>query len=250
MIKKEYLVGDKVRIYCGDSRDLSEINDASVFLTVTSPPYFVGKEYERYLPDLDSYLEMLQAVWEQVYLKTMEGGRLVVNIAHTPKLDMPSILSVQLYQMGWNFNENIVWEKPSFNPRFGSFVQNCYSTYYLPNLIHEHILVFSKGHPKKVRETKLDLEWAKQWRNDIWFIKPETRDIGHEAPFPLELPETIILLYSSEKDTVLDPFIGSGTTALACMKNNRSCIGYEKDLKYFELTENRIKDELKRVENN
>lgn len=235
---------EQLKVYCKDARDMSEVLNKSVDLTVTSPPYFVGKDYEKYLSSLDDYLSLLASVWEQVAQKTKSGGRLVVNIAHSSKYDTPSLVSTQLFQMGWTFIDNIVWEKPSFSPRFGSFVQNPYSTYYVPNTIHERILVFSKGQPNKERKEQLDIEWAKAYRNDIWEIKPQTKDIGHEAPYPVALVEPIILFYSNSGDTILDPFIGSGTTAIACLKNGRKCIGYELEQKYCSLTWSRVKQEL------
>lgn len=235
---------DWLTVYNKDARDMSEVKDLSISLTITSPPYFVGKEYEKYLTTLDQYLDMLGAVWEQVARKTKSGGRLVVVIAHSSKYDTPSLVSTQLFQLGWTFLENMIWVKPSFSPRFGSFVQNPYSTYFVPNTIHENLLVFSKGEPNKERKDKLDIEWAKTYRNDVWEMRPETKKVGHEAPYPAALIEPLVLLYSSKGDTILDPFIGSGTTAIACLKHKRKCIGYELEGKYCELTWQRVRDEL------
>jgi len=228
-------------LFHGDSRKLDLFGIKNIDLTVTSPPYFVGKQYEEYIKSFKKYFELLKLCFTQVIECTKEGGVVAVNIAHNPKVDTSSYLSVLLSSVGWEFREHIIWQKPSFSPRFGSFVQNPYSTYYKPNLIHEDILIYSKGEVVKRRENKIDIDWAKKYRNDIWEEKAQTKNVGHEAPYPVELVIPIIVLYSCEEDTVLDPFIGSGTTAIAATKLNRKCIGVELEEKYCKLTVERYR---------
>ncbi len=115
--------------------------------------------------------------------------------------------------------------------------------------VHEYILIFSKGDYKRSRnkeekEIKLDTiakEDFIEWTKSIWTFRAESaKKIGHPAPFPIDLPYRLIQLYSFETDIILDPFMGSGTTAIAALKSNRSFVGFEINSEYVALANHRI----------
>ena len=110
--------------------------------------------------------------------------------------------------------------------------------------VHEYILVFSKGDYKRDRQQKentISKEQFMEWTKAIWTMNAESaRRIGHPAPFPEELPNRLIQLYSFKGDIILDPFMGSGTTALSAMKSDRNYVGYDISEEYIALTERRL----------
>ena len=110
--------------------------------------------------------------------------------------------------------------------------------------VHEYILIFSKGDYKRNvqgKENTITKEQFMEWTKSIWTMNPESaKKVNHPAPFPEELPYRLIQLYSFKNDIILDPFIGSGTTAIASIKSERQFIGYEICEEYKQITENRI----------
>jgi len=238
---KPYYEDKWATIYCKDSRDMSEIKDGIIDLTITSPPYFVGKDYEAYLRTFREFLAMLDKCWQEVTRKTILGGLLVIDIAHNAHVDTPSFVSMQLANIGWRFRDKIIWEKPdAASPRFGLFVQNPFSTWYYPNQTYEHLLIYSNGQANRAKINSISLEYAKKFRGDIWKINAQTNS-EHEAPFPEDLIVPLITFYSNPKDLILDPFLGSGTTAWCAKKLGRKCIGYEIKEEYCEMAANRCR---------
>jgi len=147
-------------------------------------------------------------------------------------------------KIGFNMRGEIIWNKAasaSPSTAWGSFMS---ASNPILRDIHEYILIFSKGDYKreaKGKKNTITKEQFMEWTKSIWTMKAESaRRIGHPAPFPEELPYRLIQLYSLKDDIILDPFIGSGTTALVALKNERKYIGYEIDKKYVKLAENRI----------
>lgn len=227
---------------------MSEVRDKTIDLTITSPPYFVGKDYETYIQTFRDYLSLLNKCWQEVTAKTMLGGHLIVNIAHTASVDTPSFVSIQLAEIGWRFRDKIIWEKPdAASPRFGIFVQNPFSTWYYPNHTYEHLLIYSNGRANRTRMTQVPLEYAKKFRGDIWRINAETNS-KHEAPYPEGLIKPLITFYSNPKDVILDPFLGSGTTAWCAKKLGRESIGYEIKEQYCEIAANRCRQTVMELE--
>ena len=115
--------------------------------------------------------------------------------------------------------------------------------------VHEYILIFSKGNykrerdkeEKELRKDNITKEEFIEWTKSVWTMNTESaKRIGHPAPFPEELPNRLIKLFSFTNDIVLDPFMGSGTTAIAAIKNNRNFVGYEINEEYINLANNRI----------
>ncbi len=256
-------------IYCADCRALRAVDDGSVQLIVTSPPYNVGKEYAQHRDamELREYLAFLNDVWQECARVLCPGGRLAVNIANTgrkPYLPLNAYIAQQLIDLGLLMRGEIIWDKgPSvgISTAWGSFARASNPTL---RDVHEYILVFCKESYKleqtSGKESGIEnlefVEWTKSvwrspqeqiadsekslWRFDTLSKKRDRNAPDHPAPFPLDLPLRLILLYTNIGDVVLDPFMGSGTTALAAKMTQRHYVGYEIDPKYCRIAEERI----------
>ena len=247
---------------------MRELPDDSVSLTVTSPPYFNARDYSVY-DCYSTYLESLQSVFSEVHRVTGEGRFLCVNIspvieeracrqAQSKRYPIPFDLHGRLDAIGWDFLEDIIWRKPegSAGNRNATFYQNREPLAYKPNLVTEYLLVYRKRTPRLIdwnmrrvefqtrQESKIEGEYP---RSNVWDISPE-RNSKHPAVFPLEIPARLIAFYSYKGETVLDPFLGSGTTGVACVNTGRNFIGMEKDAGYFAFATARI-EEARRKQN-
>jgi len=233
------------------SEYMVDIPDNSVHLMVTSPPYNVTKEYDEDLT-LAEYLAFLERVFKEVYRVLVPGGRACVNIANLgrkPYLPLTSFVTQIMIDMGFLMRGEIIWDKAASSG--GSTAWGSWKSASNPILrdVHEYILVFSKGDykrhltkaEKEIKKNTIERDDFLDWTKTIWqFPTVSAKRIGHPAPFPEELPHRLIQLYSFETDIILDPFIGSGTTAIAAKKNGRKYIGYDVVEEYLELAENRI----------
>ena len=254
----------KDALFVQDSRDLSFLPDNCVALVVTSPPYFVGKEYEEsirggHIPGTYlEYLEMLKDVFAECYRVLEPGGRIAVNVANLGRKPYRSLsadlVTILQDELGFLMRGEILWIKGK--GANGSCAWGSYQSASNPVLrdVTERIVVGSKGsfsrvHPTKTRQ-KLGLPYldsisGEEFRSltlDTWYFPPESaKRVGHPAPFPIELPRRLIELNTYVGDVVLDPFMGAGQTALACLKTNRHYVGIEIDADYVELAEGRIK---------
>lgn len=238
-------------VFCKSSVDMSgELPDNSVHLVITSPPYNVSKDYDDNL-SLDEYFELLRNVFSECYRVLVNGGRCCVNIANVgrkPYIPLEAYLTNILNEMGFNYRGQIIWDKgnsANIGCSWGSWQSASNPTL---RDVHEYILVFSKGDLKRTDkgESTISKEEFLEYTKSIWqFNTVSAKKIGHPAPFPIELPERLIKLYSYKDDIVLDPFLGSGTTAVAAIKNNRHYIGYELNEEYVELSKKRI-DEIRK----
>lgn len=236
----------------GTSEDMSIIPDNSLHLMVTSPPYNVSKEYDNDL-SLKEYLDLLHRVFSEVYRVLVNGGRAFVNVANLgrkPYIPLSSYVVDMMQEIGYNMRGEIIWNKGS--SASSSCAWGSWQSASNPTLrdAHEYILVFSKGdyrreRTKAERETKRDTITKDdfiEWTRSIWTMKAESaRRIGHPAPFPEELPRWLIQLYSFTDDIVLDPFMGSGTTAVAAVKNGRRYVGFDVSAEYVALAQGQIK---------
>ena len=235
---KPYYEDEWVTIYHGDCREILPTLP-KVDLVLTSPPYYVGKDYEKYLATIDDYWELLRDCFKKTKKLLKDGRQIIVNIAHDSQKDTPAFVSVMLHEIGFKFNDNIIWEKPDgASPRFGSLVKNPFATWYLPNQTHENLLVYSNGDARRDRITPLDINYALKFRGDVWRLRSQTNS-KHEAPFPERLIAPPITFYTNHGDLILDPFLGSGTTAYCAKKLNRKCIGIEIEEKYCEIAAQR-----------
>lgn len=222
-------------LFNADSRHLSDFIDKnSIDLVVTSPPYSIGKDYEKGV-SWDSHLDMIDDVLGELKKVVREGGVICWNISSRPGFNT-AIYHANVLEKHFSFLDTIVWEKvTASSPRFGNFVQ--YKTYY-PNNTHEFVYIYSNG--KFNCKSDASLEYALKFRNDVWKLRPENRDLGHPVPFPESLVESIIRLYSSEGDNVLDPFCGSGTTMKVARDFDRNSYGVEIDPKYCKVIRDRV----------
>ncbi|HEY3398565.1 MAG TPA: site-specific DNA-methyltransferase [Armatimonadota bacterium] len=239
------------RLYLADSRRLPELADDSVHLVVTSPPYWCLKDYAHpgqigyeqpyaeYLGDLRQVLAECLRVLQpgcraavnlgDQYLRATEHGRYRVQ-------PIPADLTVAGRELGFDFMGQILWRKISTTQTSGGGAWMG-STYYPRDgqitYEHEYILLFRKPGrgPRPTLEQKersrLTKEERSAWFRGVWDDLPPTRQEGHVAMFPLELPRRIIRMYSFWGETVLDPFAGSGTTLAAAEQEGRQGVGYE-----------------------
>lgn len=230
----------------GSSENMKEIPDNSVHLMITSPPYNVSKEYDEDL-SLEEYLTMLKNVFEETYRVLVNGGRACINVANLgrkPYIPLSDYISHMMMDIGFNMRGEILWNKAaSASP---STAWGSWQSAANPILrdVHEYILVFSKGDYKREKgkkENTIEREQFMEWTKSIWTMKAESaKRIGHPAPFPEELPFRLIQLYSFKGDVVLDPFMGSGTTAVSALKSDRKFIGYDVSEDYIKLAKKRI----------
>ena len=236
-------------IFCHSAEAMTELPDCSVHLMVTSPPYNVGKDYDEDL-SLDEYLSFLERVWKETWRVLVPGGRMCINVANLgrkPYLPLHAFVTEQAVRLGFLMRGELIWNKAgSASP---STAWGSWKSAGNPTLrdVHEYILVFCKEtfkrqNPEK-RLSTISGEEFMEYNKSIWtFAAEPARKIGHPAPFPVELPRRLIQLYTFENEIVLDPFMGSGQSAIAAVKSNRRYVGYEIDEKYATLAQLRILD--------
>ncbi|MBR5787656.1 MAG: site-specific DNA-methyltransferase [Muribaculaceae bacterium] len=232
------------KIFVHSSEFMSEIPDNSIHLMITSPPYNVTKEYDQDLT-LNQYLELMRTVLMEVYRVLINGGRACVNIANVgrkPYIPLADYISRIMLEIGFNYRGQIIWDKAA--SAGGSCAWGSWQSASNPSLrdVHEYILVFSKGDLKRKKgEDTIARDDFLEWTKSIWKMNTESaRRVKHPAPFPLELPHRLINLYSFKDDIVLDPFMGSGTTAVAALMNGRHYVGYELNEEYANIARGRI----------
>ncbi len=254
------------RVILGDSRQMPEIANESVHLVVTSPPYANLKEYEpgnpSQLGDIDDYekfLDELDKVWEECARILLPGGRICcvvgdVNVARSNGgrhyvLPLAADIRVRARRLGLDHLQGITWYKVA-----NIKLEASKSSRYLgkPNLPGgiikndtEHIIFLRKpGYrsPSGAMEAAsfIPTDDYVRWFRSIWDDIPGASLKNHPAPFPIEIPSRLIRMFSFEGDTVVDPFLGTGTTTLAAMKWGRSSIGYEVEPDYVSLVKRRL----------
>ncbi len=243
-IPSEYLN----KILHKSSEDMSELPDSSVHLMVTSPPYNVGKEYDKDYT-LEEYRSFLRKVWKEVYRVLVPGGRACINVANVgrkPYIPLHALIIEDMLDIGFLMRGEIIWNKEA--TAGSSTAWGSWQSASNPTLrdVHEYILVFSKQtfkrqNPEK-RQSTISRDEFLEYTKSVWHIPTvSAKKIGHPAPFPVELPYRCIQLYTFEREVVLDPFMGSGQTGIAALKSNRFFIGYEIESDYVELAKKRIK---------
>ncbi|MFX0013890.1 MAG: DNA-methyltransferase [Promethearchaeota archaeon] len=239
------------KIFHSSSELMEELPDTSVHLMITSPPYNVGKEYDNNYT-LVEYLELLKRVFIEVKRVLVPGGRACINIANLgrkPYIPLHSFLIDIMFELEFLMRGEIIWDKSASagaSTAWGSWMSPTN-----PSLrdVHEYILVFSKdtyNREKSNRKSTITRDEFLELTKSIWKFPTESaKRIGHPAPFPIELPYRLIQLYTHNNEIILDPFIGSGQTAIAAIKADRQYIGYEVEKEYVELAENRIAEFIK-----
>jgi site-specific DNA-methyltransferase (adenine-specific) len=252
------------RVIIGDSRDMREVADESVDLAITSPPYWSIKDYEHpgqigYRQDYEEYLESLRQVMAEVLRALRPGCRFALNIGDQYLRasehgryriqPIPADLTRAGIDLGFDFMGSIIWKKISTTKTSGGG-QLMGSIYYPRDgqitYEHEYILLFRKQGkwrrpPKDVQErSKLTKEERLKWFRGVWEDVAPDRQRGHVAMFPVELPRRLIKMYSFCGETVLDPFLGSGTTSLAAALEGRNSVGYEINPEFEELIRKKL----------
>jgi len=254
----------------GDARDLAELPQNSVHLVLTSPPYWTLKEYRKsegqlgHVKDYDRFLDELDKVWSHCHRVLVPGGRLVIVVGdvclsrrenggrHTV---VPLHASIQEHcrRLGFDNLSPIIWYKISnaaYEVENGSgFLGKPYEPNGVIKNDIEFILMERKpgGYRTPDLSTKvlslISSENHKKWFQQIWagITGASTRE--HPAPYPVELAERLIRMFSFVGDTVLDPFLGTGTTTVAASKWGRNSVGFEVDSHYLRLAEKRIEGE-------
>ena len=235
-------------IFCKSSENMEELPENSIHLMVTSPPYNVGKEYDEDFT-LEEYLEFLKRIWKEVYRVLVPGGRACINIANLgrkPYIPLHTFIVKDMFKLGFLMRGEIIWNKASSSSpstAWGSWLSPANPTL---RDIHEYILVFSKGMFSRrninKRKSTISKEEFLEFTKSVWTFPAEpAHKVGHPAPFPVELPYRLIQLYTYEGEVVLDPFIGSGQTAIAAIKTRRHYIGYDIEKEYVKLARRRIR---------
>ena len=260
------------RIHLGDSRRMDAILPNSVALVVTSPPYFVGKEYEEAVGEGDvpgsylEYLDLLTDVFAECKRVLEPGGRIAVNVANLGRKPYRSlsadVIGILQDRLGLLLRGEIIWVKG--HAASGSCAWGSYGSPVNPVLrdLSERIVVASKGRFDRAKPTRkrgrgksasgpnVNKDDFLDYTTDVWDFPPESaRRVNHPAPFPVELPQRLIELYTfrDEHEVVLDPFAGSGSTAIAAVRSGRRFVGYELDPRYQERAEKRVADERMRL---
>ena len=234
--------------FCKSSEKMDDLPDRCVHLMVTSPPYNVGKEYDKDL-SMTEYLELIEKVMAETHRVLVDGGRACVNVANIgrkPYIPLHAYIIQIAARIGFFMRGEIIWDKgmSGSSTAWGSWMSP--SNPILRDT-HEYILVFQKPPFRRKRYderkptiTREDfLEHTKStWR----FPSASAREAGHPAPFPTELPRRLIELYTFPGDVVLDPFMGTGATALASWEYNRIFVGYDIEQKYVDIAKSRLKE--------
>jgi len=255
------------RLFCGDSRDMGALPDGSVALVVTSPPYFAGKEYEIALGEghvpatyLD-YLTMLTDVFAECVRVLEPGGRIAVNVANLGRRPYRSlaadVVGILQDRLGLLLRGEIVWVKArgaTGSCAWGSF---CSPANPVLRDLTERVVLASKGRFDRARspaqraaaglpaEATLTKDEFLEATTDVWHLPAEqARRVSHPAPFPVSLPERLIHLFTYRDDVVLDPFCGSGSTAVAAVRTGRHYLGFDTDPAYLAVAAARIEAAL------
>lgn len=266
MDKIDILETDNAKVYFKNSTNMSELEDGSVNLIITSPPYWTLKDYENQdqiglgSSSYDFYINELNKVWKECVRVLAPDGKICINImpflltgkaARFKRRETRLVLgdiekfmdqTLEMYQYGL-----YIWDKRKI-ARFSSFGSYPYPPNIFTTYPYEWITVFSKEgkRPKVTKEIKekskiTTEEWQKWAINSIWEMQPASaKREKHPAPFPDELPRRLIKLHSFYGDTVLDPFLGTGTTAKVSLELGRKAIGYELNKEYKPLIKNKL----------
>lgn len=242
-------------VVCGDARDMRDVPDNSVHLMVTSPPYNASKSYDDDLA-LSEYLDLLRGVFDECYRVLVPGGRACINIANLgrkPYIPLSSFINQVMIEIGFLPRGEVIWNKAAsagVSCAWGSWKSASNPTL---RDVHEYILIFSKGKYKMPRsraekadgrEDTIGKQEFIDWTKSVWtFPTVSAKRVGHPAPFPVELPRRCIELYSFSGDVILDPFGGSGQTAIAAKESGRDFLLFDISEEYCDLARQRIPHE-------
>ena len=264
-------------IFKHNAEDLSFLDDESVDLTITSPPYWNAIDYDLHAKhgtqkwyrtrkysqgfgDYKNYLDWLDRIFGQLLPKTKRGGfcsvvigTVLLNGKHYP---LPFNFITRMVGQGWDFHQDIIWHKVTGGvKRAGSFIQHPFPGYYYPNIMTEYILIFRRpGKPIYSQKTEAEKEDARveidelfkmELANNVWHIPPvPPGTIKHPCPFPEEIPYRLVRLYSYPNDLVFDPFLGSGQTIKVAHRLGRRYVGIDLEEEYIRYAKSRLQEPL------
>jgi len=241
-----YYQDEWVTIYLGDCRGiLPQLPDKSIDLVLTSPPYNVGKEYELDI-SRDKYKDLLTEALYSLHLKLRDDGRVCWNVANTMGLGdlVFSPLHISLNALAvtlFRLRDIVVWNQLNSgnDTAWGSYCSA--SAPWLRHQCESIIIAYKDIWKKEIKgiSTITPAQFMK-WTVDLWSMSCASNS-KHPTPFCEELAVRCLLLYSYQSDLILDPFLGSGTTAYCAKKLNRKCIGIEIEEKYCEIAANRCR---------
>jgi len=276
------------RIIFGNSRDMGEIPSRSIHLVVTSPPYYNAPfDYPGLFKSYEEYLELIRSIAKELH-RVLADGRIACFVTQDVRVEgtlypiCSDIIKIMIEE-GFKYRDKIIWRKPEgyirISRRSGILVQHPYPMYFHPDNIYEEIIIFQKGNfnysyvksmsDEVLEESKIDVELfnREKWYLTVWDITNVLPLRGRLeegiAAFPEEIPRRLIKLFSFKGETVLDPFLGSGTTMKVAKELGRNSYGYEIDLElkdiilekvgYWQTTltgdtiEYKIRDDAKRL---
>jgi DNA modification methylase len=261
----------RARLYVGDAREvLARLPEASVHLAITSPPYWTLKRYEDvpgqmgHIEDYEAFLDELDRVWREVFRLLVPGGRLIIvvgDVAVARKrfgrhlvFPLHADIQVRCRKLGFDNLNPIIWHKKTNATleadRPGFFLGKPYEPGAIIKTEIEYILMqrkpggYRKPTPEQREKSRIPKEDFARFFRQIWDDIPGETTKEHPAPFPLELAERLVRMFSFVGDVVLDPFAGTGTTLLAALKWGREAIGVELVPRYAKLAEERLAREL------
>ncbi len=257
------MITTKHTIIIGDSREMKEVADKSVHLIITSPPYWQLKDYGTknqigFNDSYEDYINNLNLVWNECFRVLHDGCRLCINIgdqfARSVYYGRYKIIPIRTEiikfceSIGFDYMGAIIWQKPTtMNTTGGATIMGSfpYPRNGIIKIDYEFILIFKKpGNPPKAskelkEKSKLSKEEWNEYFSGHWNFNGE-KQTKHLAMFPEELPKRLIKMFSFVGDTVLDPFLGSGTTTLAAKNLNRNSIGYEINSQFLPFIKEKI----------
>jgi DNA modification methylase len=237
----------KVLVYNEDCKDtLNRLDDNSIDLVITSPPYLNAREYSQY-SSIQDYMSQMEDIFKLIFDKLKLSKMCVVNISpvlvpresrnkQSYRIPLPFYYVPMMENLGFEFLEDIIWVKPdgAVPNRNANFYKNRKPLSYKPNIVTEYILVFKKSAPFLIEEIFKDGSLVSDGyeRTNVWNINPKTNS-WHPAPFPDELADKLIRYYSYEEDLVYDPFSGSGTVGVVSQRLNRNALLSELNSDYY-----------------
>lgn len=256
------------RLIFGDSESMKELEDKSIHLVITSPPYFNAPfDYPDLFENYNCYLEKMRKVAKEIK-RVIAEGRIVCIVCDDTlikgkKYSVVADLTKIYIDEGFNYRDKIIWIKPEgyirISRRSGVVLQHPYPMYYYPDNIQETILIFQNGNfdyksiNEKIREiSKIDIReyQSNKWYLNIWNITNvlpiKSRLENGIAAFPDEIPYRLIKLFSYEGEIILDPFMGSGTTNKVAILLKRNSVGYEIDIELLDV----VKEKIGLIQNN
>lgn len=253
----------------GDARDLEFLDDESIHLAITSPPYWILKRYNDvpnqlgHFENYEGFIQELETVWRHIYRALVPGGRLVCVVGDVclsrrrfgrhVVVPLHADIAVSCRRIGFDNLNPIIWHKIS-NAKYevsngGKFLGKPYE----PNAIIKNDIEFilmqrkpggyRKPTPSQRESSRIAKDEFNEWFQQFWTMSgASTRK--HPAPFPLELANRLVRMFSFEGDTVVDPFVGSGTTMVAALRARRNSIGIDIDPSYCRMAATRLTKEI------